>query len=122
MNQLARLSDQELLELIERVYRAVTSLFGAAQGVLTGMSQTATWLPVYDEMERNAAVLLAAGREQNELYRELAAMQRGRIEKAEAAVRLAAIDLGDDGTWRAICEAQAIDTADRRDDPLMKES
>jgi hypothetical protein len=122
MNEMATLTGTELAELIERVYRSVMRLFGAAATIQHDMGTTATWNPVYDEMSRKADVLAAAAREQHELYRELTAMQRDRIEQAAAAARLSVIDLGDDQTWTAIRDAQAIDAADRRDDPLMKES
>jgi hypothetical protein len=122
MNEMTKLTGTELAELIERIYRSVIRLFGAAATIQHDMGTTATWNPVYDEMSRNANVLAAAAREQHELYIQLTAMQRDRVEQAAAAARLSVIDLGDDETWAAILGAQAIDAADRRDDPLMKES
>jgi hypothetical protein len=121
MNEFSQLTDAELHQVSERLYHGVMRLFDAATVTFAAMSQTATWTAQYAELNGRAGVLMAAGREQDQLLREVSDLIRGRREQAAARARLAAMDLGTDSEWNAIREATAIDAADRRDDPLMKE-
>lgn len=103
------LTDQELAHLGDRVYRATCRLFDAASALHLQMAQTATTVPAYREMERSSQVLMAAGREQNELYSDILRVTRERRDRraqAEVHKRIAAAvgNFADDDKWFA--EAQ----------------
>lgn len=123
MNELISLNDAELHQLSERLYHGVMRLFDAAAAAFSALGQgvPATWTDDYRGRLRTANVLMGAGREQDELLREVTDIIRGRREEAAARARLAAMDLDTDDEWAAIRRATQIDAADRRDDPLMKE-
>ncbi len=85
MNAYASLTDQELDLLSLKIYRAATRLFDTASALFAEMSQSASWTPDYDGMSARARLLMAAGREQNELHSETVAEIRARRERASAA-------------------------------------
>src|SRR5882762_5414311 len=108
MGQFDQLTDTELAQLSEHAYRWAMRFYDSGEAVMREMTQMATWTPRYAELNAQVQVIGAAARE--------------RSEQREATARLATIDLGDDEAWAMIREAQDIDAADRRDDPLMRES
>lgn len=114
----AGLTDSELDQLSERVYRATMRLFDATMALLGQMAQTASWTPQYAELQCREAALMTAAREQGALHTELVAVVR---ERREAARRLAETADQSDEEWAAFLEASAIEEADRRDDPLKME-
>lgn len=79
------LTDTELREFWDATYRACLRFFDAAQAVMTEMAQTATWLPMYDEMEARANMLRAAGHEQGDLSAEAGAAYRQRLATVSAS-------------------------------------
>lgn len=79
-----QLTDDELESLSIRVYHAVTNLFTSASAIFASMAQTSTWIPEYDDMRARAAVLMAAGREQEQLLSEITDEARDRYAAARA--------------------------------------
>jgi|SRR5882762_1457195 len=122
MGQFDQLTDTELAQLSEHAYRWAMRFYDSGEAVMREMTQMATWTPRYAELNAQVQVIGAAAREQSELLHEVGDLARYRSEQREATARLATIDLGDDEAWAMIREAQDIDAADRRDDPLMRES
>lgn len=125
MDQFSSLTDSELHQLAERLYHGVMRLFDEATAVFSQMGAMSTWTQQYADLNRRTGVLMAAGREQDQLLREVSDLIRYRRDlaaaQAEAARRLAALELDTDGDWAAIRQADAIESADRRDDPLKTE-
>jgi hypothetical protein len=80
----AQLTDDELETLSIRVYHATTRFFESATAIFSSMAQTATWIPEYDDMRARAAVLMAAGREQDQLLGEITDEARDRYAAARA--------------------------------------
>jgi hypothetical protein len=119
--QLAVLTDTELSERSERVYRAVVRLFDAATVIFGQMSQTQTWTPEYEEMKRRSAVLMAAGREQNQLHGEISQIIRERREEADLRARIGAA-LGNAMTDEEFAAAVVIEHLDQADDPMKMEN
>jgi hypothetical protein len=116
----AKLDDTELYNLSTSVYHGVTRLFDAATAIFGQMSQTQTWVPEYDQMQRRAAVLMAAGREQNQLFSEITDETRARRAEAELRIRIAE-NLAQACSFTEMDAAAAIETADQADDPMKTE-
>jgi hypothetical protein len=121
MGQFDQLTDAELARLSGHAYQWCMRFYDAAQDLMTQMTKLSTLTPEYRELEARANVIREAGKEQGDLLTEVGDTARYRAERREAAARLAVIDLGDDETWSMIREAQDIDDAGRRSDPLMME-
>lgn len=125
MGQFSQLTDTELAHLSEHVYRWAIRLYESGEAIMSQMRAMATWTPEYAELNSRQQVIGAAAREQSELLHEIGDLARERAEhreeQARASARLATMTFDDDETWTQIREAQDIDDADRRDDPLMKE-
>ena len=79
MNLYASLTDAELSQAESGAYRATLRLFDQAQAVFNEMAALpSTWSKEYKALQRTAASLMAAGREQSELHTELTAEVRTR--------------------------------------------
>jgi hypothetical protein len=91
MNEFDGLTDQELHQLSEKLYRSVMCLFDAASATFTQMTAMGTWTESYTALNRKAGILMAAGREQDQLLREVTDLIRGRRKQAEVAAKAAQI-------------------------------
>lgn len=101
MSQFDSLTDTELHQLSERLYHGVMRLFDAASATFTQMTAMSTWTEDYGQLNRTAGVLMAAGREQDQLLREVTDLIRFRRDKAAAQAKAAEIlaEWTDEAAW-----------------------
>jgi hypothetical protein len=114
----ATLTDTELGQLSTLAYRAGIRFYTAASEIFTRMGSLRPRSDEYEQLNRRAAVLLSAGREQSDLYSEIRDTQAGRRERnqAEAALRARiGAALADSITYQEMDEFERITAQDEAD-------
>jgi hypothetical protein len=114
----ATLTDTELSQLSTTAYRAGIRFYTAASELFTRMASLRPRSDEYEQLNRRAAVLLSAGREQSQLYDDTRAEQAGRRERGQAEAALQArigAALADAITYQEMDELERITAQDEAD-------